>query len=147
MKKLSLINRFKSVRKQLKGMRLTVVLAIVVVLLVGATSVAAYTTNLQNKKIQLTEKIQKKPAKPAPKQEKKNPVTADDNTSANNQSNNHQDTKQQSKIAQTSPAPSPSKGIANPTPINKTFTITSVSITNSSYYCGSGTVILSIGDR
>jgi len=78
MKVSSLLNWLKSVKKQLKGVRLIIFLAVVAVLLVGATSAAIYTLNPQSKKIQpvLVEEVIDVPASPAPKEEKEVPVAA-----------------------------------------------------------------------
>lgn len=94
----SLLNRIKSVKKQLKGTRLIVVLVIVAVLLVGATSVAVYAIGLQKKKIQVVEKVQDKPANPPPKEEQIAPVAVEEKTIT---------------PANTQPAPAP-QGVPSP---------------------------------
>lgn len=78
----STLNRLKSITKQLKGTRLIVSLAILAVVSIGATSVAAYTTSLQRKKVQVAEEVQKKTVNSAPKVVPTPPAVAAENPTA-----------------------------------------------------------------
>lgn len=78
----SLLNRLRSIKKHLKGRRLIVALAVVTVLLVSTVSVAAYTMNLEQKKLPVAEKEQSKPTVPTSKVELKPSAVAEEKPAA-----------------------------------------------------------------
>lgn len=105
------ITRLKSVKNQLKNTRLVVISAVVAVLLVGATSVAAYTMSQQKKSEQETGEVPQKPLGSAPKEEKKAPAVVEEKAAAPTAPANTSSEPSSRAVAPTKPAADRSKPI------------------------------------